>query len=99
MHSPASFLTLFRCLLVPRTDARDAMTKAVYGRLFGWIVNKVNHLLAPEQVIDPSLLSEIGKQEEVDPKLLSEIGKHEETDPKLLSEIGSATGNRPQSAV
>ena len=61
MHSPASFLALFRCLLVPRTDARDAMTKAVYGRLFGWIVNKVNQLLAPEQDIDPSLLSEIGK--------------------------------------
>ncbi|KAK3097735.1 hypothetical protein FSP39_012604 [Pinctada imbricata] len=28
-------------------DARDAMSKTVYGRLFGWIVNKVNQLLAP----------------------------------------------------
>jgi len=24
------------------------MSKAVYGRLFGWIVNKVNQMLAPE---------------------------------------------------
>ncbi|OWF47527.1 myosin-IIIa-like isoform X2 [Mizuhopecten yessoensis] len=28
-------------------DACDAMAKAIYGRLFGWIVNKVNQLLAP----------------------------------------------------
>ncbi|XP_069138328.1 myosin-IIIb-like isoform X1 [Argopecten irradians] len=28
-------------------DACDAMSKAIYGRLFGWIVNKVNQLLAP----------------------------------------------------
>lgn len=41
-------------------DARDAMAKAVYGRLFGWIVNKVNQLLAPEIVYDPKDLSEIG---------------------------------------
>ncbi|XP_025077881.1 myosin-IIIb-like [Pomacea canaliculata] len=41
-------------------DARDAMAKAVYGRLFGWIVNKVNQLLAPEAEIDPSKMSEIG---------------------------------------
>lgn len=31
-------------------DARDAMAKAIYGRLFGWIVNKFNCLIAP---IDP----------------------------------------------
>lgn len=43
-------------------DARDAMAKAVYGRLFGWIVNKVNQLLAPEAEIDPSKMSEIGKK-------------------------------------
>ncbi|KAK0070267.1 myosin-IIIb [Biomphalaria pfeifferi] len=29
-------------------DARDAMSKALYGRLFGWIVNKINCLLVPE---------------------------------------------------
>ncbi|KAK7115853.1 myosin-IIIb-like isoform X2 [Littorina saxatilis] len=41
-------------------DARDAMTKAVYGRLFGWIVNKINQLLAPEIDVDPHLMTEIG---------------------------------------
>lgn len=52
------------CLLLSLSplDARDAMAKAVYGRLFGWIVNKVNQLLAPEAEIDPSKMSEIGKK-------------------------------------
>lgn len=26
---------------------RDAMAKAIYGRLFDWIVNQINHLLSP----------------------------------------------------
>lgn len=30
------------------SDARDAVSKALYGRLFGWIVNKINQLLAPK---------------------------------------------------
>lgn len=30
------------------SDARDAVSKAMYGRLFGWIVNKINQLLAPK---------------------------------------------------
>ena len=37
------------------------MTKALYGRLFSWIVNKINQLLAPEEQLDPSQASEIGK--------------------------------------
>ena len=31
------------------TDVRDAMAKAMYGRLFSWIVNKVNILLRPSK--------------------------------------------------
>ncbi|KAL5005175.1 hypothetical protein ScPMuIL_018631 [Solemya velum] len=41
-------------------DARDAMAKAIYGRLFGWIVNKVNQLLAPNENLPPEAYREIG---------------------------------------
>nr|XP_006825854.1 PREDICTED: myosin-IIIa-like [Saccoglossus kowalevskii] len=30
-------------------DVRDAMSKAIYGRLFNWIVNRINVLLKPSQ--------------------------------------------------
>uniref|UniRef100_A0AAY4AW28 Uncharacterized protein n=1 Tax=Denticeps clupeoides TaxID=299321 RepID=A0AAY4AW28_9TELE len=40
-------------------DARDSIAKVAYGRIFGWIVSKVNELLAPK--VDPDVeLSEIG---------------------------------------
>lgn len=29
------------------SDARDSIAKVAYGRVFGWIVSKINELLAP----------------------------------------------------
>lgn len=41
-------------------DARDSIAKVAYGRVFGWIVSKVNELLAPNVDFDVEL-SEIGE--------------------------------------
>lgn len=41
-------------------DARDSIAKVAYGRVFGWIVCKINELLAEN--VDPQVeLSEIGE--------------------------------------
>ncbi|CAG5119104.1 unnamed protein product, partial [Candidula unifasciata] len=41
-------------------DARDAMAKNIYGRLFGWIVNKINCLLSHDGEAQSAGFSEIG---------------------------------------
>ncbi|NXK40090.1 MYOI protein, partial [Piprites chloris] len=48
-----------RCCCSPCADARDSIAKMVYGRVFGWIVCKINELLAEN--VDPEVeLKEIG---------------------------------------
>ncbi|NXP04296.1 MYO3B protein, partial [Thinocorus orbignyianus] len=48
-----------RCCCFLCADARDSIAKVAYGRVFGWIVCKINELLAEN--VDPDVeLSEIG---------------------------------------
>ena len=44
------------------SEARDAVAKALYGRLFSWIVNKVNTLLAPTGQDPGKHMEEIGEK-------------------------------------
>ena len=39
-------------------DARDSIAKVAYGRVFGWIVSKINELLAPNVDLE---MHEIGE--------------------------------------
>ncbi|XP_048474444.1 myosin-IIIb [Rhincodon typus] len=41
-------------------DARDSIAKVAYGRIFGWIVSKINQLLAPKEDTHTTELQEIG---------------------------------------
>ena len=37
------------------------MAKALYGRMFSWIILRVNSLLAPKEQLQPSEFTEIGR--------------------------------------
>lgn len=60
-HCQDGSLSRTVCIFSLSSDVRDALAKALYGRLFSWIVNKVNQLLAPEEDLSSSSITEIGE--------------------------------------
>lgn len=57
----STFLGALQCMTCSLcADARDSIAKVAYGRVFGWIVCKINELLAEN--VDPEVeLREIGE--------------------------------------
>ncbi len=51
----ASYLNRTQCY-----DVRDATAKAIYGRMFSWLVGKIDNLLAPADGTDMTATTGIG---------------------------------------